>query len=90
MARLREPGPGAEHLTRTGLLIGTPAYLAPGLWEGGDATERSDIEALGVTLHCLLTGVLPRNAEQGTRRVSAVTVGGNRPGLCSVQVLATR
>ncbi|HET9292933.1 MAG TPA: serine/threonine-protein kinase [Gemmatimonadales bacterium] len=67
VARLREPAPGAEHLTRTGMLIGTPAYLAPELWQGGDASERSDIYALGVTLHFLLTGVTPRHAPQGTR-----------------------
>jgi serine/threonine-protein kinase len=67
VARLREPAPGAEHLTRTGMLIGTPAYLAPELWQGGDASERSDIYALGVTLHYLLTGVTPRDAPQGTR-----------------------
>jgi serine/threonine-protein kinase len=65
IARLRETAPGAEHLTRTGLLVGTPAYLAPELWEGGAADERSDIYALGVTLHYLVTGVTPRESSAG-------------------------
>ncbi|MEB3323658.1 MAG: protein kinase, partial [Synechococcaceae cyanobacterium] len=43
----------------TGLLVGTPAYLAPELWHGAPADERSDIYALGVTLHYLLTGRAP-------------------------------
>src|SRR5690606_25186030 len=66
IARLREPAPGTEQLTRTGLLVGTPAYLAPELWAGGAADERSDIYALGVTLHYLVTGATPREAAAGT------------------------
>ncbi len=62
IARLREPVPGTEQLTRTGLLVGTPAYLAPELWAGGAADERSDIYALGVTLHFLVTGTTPQDA----------------------------
>ena len=54
-----------EQLTRTGLLVGTPAYLAPELWGGGAADERSDIYALGVTLHFLVTGTTPQEATAG-------------------------
>jgi serine/threonine-protein kinase len=59
IARLRVEGAGNEHLTRTGTMIGTPAYLAPEVWRGEPADERSDIYSLGVTLHYLLTGVTP-------------------------------
>ncbi len=65
IARLREPAPGTEQLTRTGLLVGTPAYLAPELWGGGAADERSDIYALGVTLHFLVTGTTSQDATVG-------------------------
>jgi serine/threonine-protein kinase len=40
-------------------MVGTPAYLAPEVWSGDVADERSDIYALGVTLHFLLTGQTP-------------------------------
>ena len=59
IARLRVEGPGTEHLTRTGTMVGTPAFLAPEVWNGAIADERSDIYALGVTLHYLLTGRTP-------------------------------
>jgi len=59
IARLRVEGPGNEHLTRTGTMVGTPAYLAPEVWQGVVADERSDIYSLGVTLHYLVTGLTP-------------------------------
>lgn len=46
-------------LTRTGFLVGTPAYVAPEVLNGSEATERSDIWSLGVTLYELATGRKP-------------------------------
>ena len=46
-------------LTGTGLLFGTPAYLAPERLEGHPATERSDLYALGVVLYEALAGAKP-------------------------------
>jgi eukaryotic-like serine/threonine-protein kinase len=45
-------------ITRTGEIVGTPEYMAPEqLLDGADAiTERTDVHALGVLLHELLTG----------------------------------
>lgn len=59
IARLRSGDPYNQRLTWTGAMIGTPAYLAPELWQGGEADERSDIYSLGVTLHFLLAGATP-------------------------------
>ena len=59
IARVREPIAGEPQLTRTGFLTGTPAYMAPEIWHGAPADERSDIYSLGVTLHFMLTGETP-------------------------------
>lgn len=38
------------------VVMGTPRYLAPELYEGGAASAASDVYAMGVTLHQALTG----------------------------------
>jgi len=48
--------------TRTGLVLGSPAYMAPELLAGQEADARSDLYALGVLLYQLLTGELPFDA----------------------------
>lgn len=55
IARLLERESG---LTETGLFIGTPEYMAPELFEN-QASQGSDIYALGIVLYALLTGKLP-------------------------------
>lgn len=45
--------------TRTGVLLGSPAYLAPEQLAGGPATAAGDVYALGATLFQLLAGRLP-------------------------------
>jgi serine/threonine protein kinase/pimeloyl-ACP methyl ester carboxylesterase len=44
-------------LTRPGVLLGTPRYMAPELWQGASASPGSDIYALGLILWELLTGL---------------------------------
>ncbi|MEH1167306.1 serine/threonine-protein kinase [Micromonospora sp. CPCC 205539] len=45
-----------------GLLMGTPAYLAPEQLEGAPATPAADLYALGVLLYYCLSGRLPYRA----------------------------
>ena len=50
---------GSAPLTRTGTLIGTPAYLAPERVAGAPATPASDLYSLGVVAYECLVGVQP-------------------------------
>jgi Protein kinase domain len=50
-------------LTATGMVIGTPAYLAPERIDGHPATAQSDLYAVGVVMYEALTG---RKAFPGT------------------------
>src|SRR5258708_5492223 len=76
------------HLTRIGLAIGTPGYMAPEQVMGHDVDRRADIYALGVLTFEMLTGRLPYT---GANRMevaystvnspipSAVALNGNLP-----------
>ena len=54
---------GAASVTATGLIIGTPAYLAPERAEGQPASDRSDVYSVGAVLYTCLTGRRPFEAD---------------------------
>jgi len=59
-----EPGPD-------GMLLGTPAYLAPERLAGGPVRPATDVYALGLLLYRSLTGGLPWKAETTTQMITA-------------------
>lgn len=59
VARLRS----SNKLTAERSVIGTPTYMAPEQYAGAEVDGRTDLYALGVTLHELLTGKLPFDSD---------------------------
>ena len=51
--------PGISTLTAHDEIVGSAAYMAPELWEGGRISPVSDIYALGVMIYEVLVGDLP-------------------------------
>jgi len=90
-SRVAEPGIDVAHATEEqaaaleaaqgedGKLAGTPAYMAPEQWCGNPGVEATDVWALGVLLHELITGVRPYEAQEGSRATLAWSVSAREP-----------
>jgi len=68
-----------SEVTRTGLTLGTPAYMAPEVLTGAPATAASDAYALGVMTYELLSGHRPHAAENLGQLLRAVAEQAARP-----------
>jgi hypothetical protein len=75
IARTLTPDPGRKRLTATGMMVGTPGYMAPEQLEGGPGDVRSDLFALGTVLYEMATGTNPfhgKTASSTAARILAI------------------
>ena len=71
---------GDATLTMTGMITGTPAYLAPETARGEESTSASDVHSLGATLYAAVEGEPPFGNEGNAIAVLyRVTAGELRP-----------
>ncbi|MFG3440417.1 protein kinase [Nonomuraea sp. NPDC047897] len=59
-------------VTRTGILLGTPAFISPERAAGGQATQASDLWSLGVTLYVAVEGHSPFQRPHALATLGAV------------------
>lgn len=62
----------SSSMTRTGIAMGTPNYIAPELLQGKLADRRCDIFSLGVVVYELLTGRRPFKGENLTALIYSI------------------
>ncbi|MBX6724336.1 MAG: serine/threonine protein kinase, partial [Dactylosporangium sp.] len=62
---------GEAEVGPSGLLLGTPAYLAPERLDGGSVQPATDVYALGLLLYKALTGRLPWQGTTTTQMLAA-------------------
>lgn len=59
-------------LTQPGTVVGTLHYMAPEVLRGGDASAASDLWALGIVLHEMISGTHPFRGQSGFETSSAI------------------
>jgi hypothetical protein len=66
------PAPPGRELSAPGVMLGTLQYMAPEQLEGADADARSDLFALGVIVHEMVTGKKVFEAKSRVLLMSAI------------------
>ena len=75
----RAAGDDIEHLTLTGMALGTPAYMSPEQASGGTVDARTDIYSLGVVLYEMLAGELPFTGSSPQQLIARMMTEEPRP-----------
>jgi serine/threonine-protein kinase len=68
-----------SHATRTGIVLGSPSYMAPEQLDGRSVTGSSDQFSLGVSLFQLLTGMLPFRSDSMPGLMKAIAIQPHPP-----------
>ncbi len=63
-----------SHLTRSGVIVGTPAYMSPEQARGTEIDTRSDLFSLGIVLYRLAVGRLPFDGPSVMAVLSALAI----------------
>ena len=66
LAKFMDGSGPAANLTKTGLVVGTPAYMAPEQASGSHADQRADVYAAGLMFFEMLAGSHPFAGSEGT------------------------
>jgi serine/threonine protein kinase len=66
------PAEGGEHLTETGAVLGTPAYMSPEQADSRPLDARSDLFSLGCVLYRMATGRQPFGRPSVTATLRAI------------------
>ncbi|HEU5470402.1 MAG TPA: serine/threonine-protein kinase [Actinophytocola sp.] len=66
-------------LTRTGMTLGSPAYMAPEVAAGGDVTPAADLWGLGATLFAAVEGRAPYDPDGAVLETLSAVVHGDVP-----------
>ncbi len=76
---LARPINDTRHLTATGLIVGTPAYLAPEQARGQPLDHRCDLFSLGCVLYRMVTGILPFDGPDTLAQLTALAIQDPQP-----------
>ena len=79
---------GDTTITATGMIHGTPAFLAPEVARGQESSFASDVFSLGSTLYTMLEGTPPFGAEQNAIALLHKVARGHYPAPKHAGVLA--